>query len=693
VFDDDGLVRDDASPELARLRADLRRAEGAIHRALQRIVGALKGTGVLQDEYWTVRNGRHVLPVRAGSRGRVSGIVHGSSGSGETLYIEPAEVVEAANDAQILHQREEDEVVRILRALTAELRPHLPQITEDLETLGELDMLNALGRVACERGWKVPVLVERGAVKMYSAHHPLLQIEPGRRSIPITLTLDADDRAIVISGPNAGGKTTAMKTLGLNALLLQSGSPIPASADSQLPFFDGFFADIGDQQDLGEGVSTFTGHLKRVKEILSIVTGRSLVLLDELGTGTDPEEGGALAQAILESLVASGALTVATSHLGPLKQWAETTRGARNASFSLDESTHRPTFRLRLDLPGASEALQIAENEGMPRELLARARSLVGEQKVQLGELLRRIESRERELASLVKETSARASSLEEQEKAVRRRAEELRDERRVARQKAGDEAERAAREVRERFEKLIANMPGEEELAQRRRALSDGRKAIIAEQGRLAAWRKEGESDRDAGLPAEARPGRRVFVPAFGKWGEVIWADADTGRARVNVGNVEVEVGLQSLRDKEPPKPPPPRREEIERRGPREKKSRRVKAALEELSTLPPEAAGPAPVPRRREARGVTAPPRHEALGLELDLHGYRADEAITALERYLDRALLAGFPKVRIIHGTGQGKLYRVVHDYLRDSPAVARFRFGGVEEGGGGVTVVEF
>jgi DNA mismatch repair protein MutS2 len=693
VFDEDGLVRDNASPELASIRSELRRAEGAIMRTLQRIVGSLKGAGVLQEEYWTLRNGRHVVPVRAGSRGRVPGIVHGSSASGETLYIEPAEVVEAANDAEILRQREEDEVMRILRALTAELRPHLPELRADLDTLGELDLLNALARIACERGWKVPLAVERGAVKLYSAHHPLLQIEPGRRSIPITLALDASDRAVVLSGPNAGGKTTAMKTLALNALLLQSGSPIPASPDSQLPFFDGFFADIGDQQDLGEGVSTFTGHLKRVKDILNIVTHRSLVLLDELGTGTDPEEGGALAQAILETLMEHGALTIATSHLGPLKHWAEVTPGARNASFSLDESTHRPTFRLRLDLPGASEALQIAENEGMPRELLARARALVGEQKIQLGELLRRIEARERDLAILVKDTSARAAALEEQERIAKRRAEELREEKRALHKRAGEEAEKAAREVRERFEKMIANLPGEEELAQRRRMLADGRKGIIAEQGRLAAWRKEADADRDNAVPAEARPGRRVFVPAFGKWGEVVWADADSGRARVMVGNVEVEVGLQSLRDKEPPKQPVVRREDNESRGPKQKKSRRVKAALEELASLPPEAAGPAFNPRRRHHKPISAPVAQEPLRMELDLHGYRADDAIAELDRYLDRALLAGYPKVRIIHGTGQGKLYRVVHEFLRDFPAVRRFRFGGTEEGGGGVTVVEF
>jgi DNA mismatch repair protein MutS2 len=202
---------------------------------------------------------------------------------------------------------------------------------------------------------------------------------------------------------------------------------------------------------------------------------------------------------------------------------------------------------------------------------------------------------------------------------------------------------------------------------------LADGRKGIIAEQGRLAAWRKEADADRDNAVPAEARPGRRVFVPAFGKWGEVVWADADSGRARVMVGNVEVEVGLQSLRDKEPPKQPVVRREDN--------------------ASLPPEAAGPAFNPRRRHHKPISAPVAQEPLRMELDLHGYRADDAIAELDRYLDRALLAGYPKVRIIHGTGQGKLYRVVHEFLRDFPAVRRFRFGGTEEGGGGVTVVEF
>ncbi|MDK2972582.1 MAG: mismatch repair protein MutS2 [Candidatus Sumerlaeota bacterium] len=705
IFDKDGLVRDDASRDLARLRAERRRQEGTVQRSVQRTLDSLRGRNILQDELTTIRNGRHVFPVRASARSRVPGILHATSATGETVYIEPNELVELANAIELVRQQELQEIHRLMRELTALLRPWLPVMTANVTVLAEVDGVQALARNAARRAWKVPVVGGGGALKLYAAHHPLLHILHEDESVPIDVALDASDRLILLSGPNAGGKTTAMKTIALCALLVQCGSPVPTSPDARLPVFDAVLADIGDQQDLGEGLSTFTGHVRRLKEILAQAGPRTLVLFDELGTGTDPEEGGALAQATLEELLERAGLTIATSHMGPLKKWAEDTPGVRNASFSLNSETQQPTFRLRLDLPGASEALVIARNEGLPRRLLDRARSLVGDQKVAMGELLQRIEERERRLGDQLREAQARAESLEQQERIVRQRAEQLREERRTHKAEALSEREKAVREVRERIERLIANLPGETELRQRKDALNTARLTTMRELQNMAQERellKSGtESPGHGGTFAE---GQRVYVRAFANWGTIVRMDSDGRKARVVIGNVEADVPVETLARKEPPRlklPEDDKPSAPQVKGARKKKkrSRRLKGSIEEVASpvvvraLPRRAAPSRP--------GAGTPPStlgnalrfsRESISFELDLHGYRVDEALPEIDRYLDRALLAGYPHVRIIHGTGAGKLYRAVHEFLRTLPHVKAFRFATPDEGGGGCTVVD-
>ncbi|MBX3730857.1 MAG: Smr/MutS family protein [Candidatus Sumerlaeia bacterium] len=713
VFDADGLVRDDASRDLARIRSDRRRHEAHQKRTVQRLLETLRGHNVLQDDFTTLRDGRHVFPVRASARSRLPGIVHATSGTGETVYVEPNEVVEVSNRLELVRQEEQQEINRLLRELTAELRPHLPDLESNLEILAQVDAVQGLARHAARRSWKIPVVAEGGALKLFAAHHPLLHVLHPDESVPITVTLEQQDRLLLLSGPNAGGKTTAMKTIALCAVLVQCGSPIPASPDSRIPIFDAVLADIGDQQDLGEGLSTFTGHVRRLKEVMAAAGRRSLVLFDELGTGTDPEEGGALAQAVLEELVGRAGLTLTTSHLGPLKKWAEDTPGARNASFGLDPATQRPAFRLRLDLPGASEALIIARNEGLPTRLLERARSLVGEQKAALGELIHRIEERERLLGDALRETEARAQALEQQEKLAQHRAEQLREERRRFKAEALDERDRLLREARERLERLIADLPGEEELRQRKDALNRARGEALAEQQRITAERRllERPAPTSAPEPGGLRSGARVWVRPLRAWATVLTLDPDTQKARVLIGSVEADVRLDDLQrrapepvevadtlDSEPVAAPEAKR--------RKKKSRRLKAPIEQVATSTPSLPVNRPTPRRAPKPPSEPPPeptpttlgntlvfRREHVPLELDLHGYRVDEALAALDRYLDRALLADYPHVRIVHGTGEGRLYRAVHEFLRGCRHVKRFRFGTPDEGGGGCTIVEF
>lgn len=702
VFDADGLIRDQASPELARLRSRVRHAENAMRRQTEQVRERLRGTDVLQEEFSTIRNGRHVFPVRAAMRRRLPGIVHGSSNSGETVYIEPLEVIEAANEVELAREAEQEEVRRILAELTEMLRAHLDALRADQETLAVIDGVHTVARHAAQHRWRIPVVVESGPLRLRDAHHPLLHLAPDVESVPVTVALEPKDRVIVVSGPNAGGKTTMMKTVALTTVLLQSGVPVPASPDSTVPVYRGFHADIGDRQDLGEGISTFSGHVRRLNEIIRWADDRALVLLDELGTGTDPEEGGALAVALLEELGDRAALTIATSHLGPVKQWAEEAPGARNASFSLDPGTRRPAFRLRLDLPGASEALVIAENERLPRRVLDRARALVGEQKLAMGDLLRRIEERERLLGEKLREAEARAEALESQERLARQRAEDLRAERRRVRETALAEREEAVRVARERIEKLIADLPSVDALAQRKAALNEARTAAHGEQRRIGAERRLLDRDgEDSPDPNTLRPGTEIFVRAFGRWGTVARVLDGKDKALVTVGGLNVEVAVEGLSRTEPA--PTPKfsitdsgdgdEGSAQAEGGKKKKRRKSKRLRAAMEVLPK-----AQEPRMQGTRPAksylaSASASHsEAVPMELDLHGFRVEEALAALDKYLDRALISDYPHVRIVHGTGQGRLYRAVHEFLRTHPSVVRFRFGTQEEGGGGVTIVE-
>ncbi len=690
LLDEKGGLRDDATPELAQCRRGLREGERRLLRTVSDLAARLHDSGILQDKLSTIRNGRHVLPVRTSARGRLRGIMHGSSASGETVYIEPPEIVEASNELEVLREREIREIHRILAELTDELRPWADLGLHNVAVLRHVDGLLAIARTAHEKGWSYPLVTRGGPLRLFNAHHPLLQLR-APRSVPITMLLEPGDQCLVLSGPNAGGKTTAMKTIGLLAVLVQCGCPVPAFPDSAIPFFTAVHADIGDTQSLEEGVSTFTGHIRHIADMYRQADGQALVLLDELGTGTDPHEGGALAIAILMGLLRRASLTVTTSHLGPVKTWAEDTPGVRNASFSLDPETRAPTFRLRLDLPGASEALEIAEREGLDARLLAEARKLVGESHLRMGDLLRRIEEREQRLGAAVREAEARAASLAEQERVARARSESLRDERREFRDSLAAEKERAIAETRERVERLIAGLPGEEELQRRKEALVRAREELLRSQQLTGEERRRLAEEQVR--TGEITTGQRVFIATLGQWGEVLREEKSGKAFRVLVGNLEVSATTEDLLDHDPAQRREERRqltEEVEtsaaprKRG---KKSRRARQALRRVEPSPPSSQASSFSFRSASVTSVQRPS-----SMTLDLHGYRVEEALAELDRFIDRSLLANFPYIKICHGTGTGRLYRAVHEFLRGHPSVRNYRFATPDEGGGGMTIVD-
>jgi len=655
ALDDDGTLRDDASPALRRLRVRLRELRRELVKRLEAFFQQPGADTLFQERYVTVRHGRYVLPVLAGAKGRLRGIVHDRSQSGATIFVEPESVVEDNNALVDLARDEDAEVLRVLAALTDAVREALPELSRLVDGIGEADLIFARAELAERMQATEPAVGVARVVEVRDARHPLLLAQgwkqPARTVVPVDLLLDADRPLLVITGPNAGGKTVALKTLGLLAMMAQAGLHVPAREGARLPRLSRLFAIIGDDQSVAENLSTFSAFVKALREVLEHVDATSLVLLDELGAGTDPDDGAALAQAVLEELAARGCLCVASTHLEPLKGFAATHGRARNASVEFDAKRLEPTFRLVYDRPGQSYALAIGARLGLPPALIERARGHRSTQQRDLQELIARLDARDRQDA----ERTALLEKRELDSAALLRRAEA---EAEAARDTARDSVARARAEA----QKLVADV---------RRAVNAEwdtlkrsertRKSLEASRGRLREVGQRAaeplpEGEREAG-GREAAAGDRVTIAHLGLTGEVV--ETSGGQATVRAGAVTVKVPARALR--------------VIGRG---------------------ESAPSQPSLLRREGRvrggGISAQTRD--IGPELHLIGRTADEAREALEKYLDDAFLAGLPSVRIIHGKGTGTLRRTVHELLAGHPLVAEHRAGALHEGGEGATVAQ-
>lgn len=644
LFKEDGEIKDNATPELKRLRRMAASSEKSIQTILRNHIRKLSGSNVLQEEYYTLRGDRYVLPVRSGARNKVQGIVHDASKSGETLFIEPMGVVESANELAEIRIAIREELKRILFQTTEEVRTYIDQIRLNWTLAIEFDLLYSKSRFASRHNLSIPAIVPDGTLELMNAHHPLLYLSSRERSVPLNLRLDEGDKILVISGPNAGGKTTALKTAGLLTMMVQAGLAVPVFPDSRFPIFQGWYADIGDAQDVTEGVSTFSAHIRKIIQIINECNEHSLILLDELGTATDPMEGGALAVAILETLGPKAALTIATSHLSPVKAWAHDYSSARNASFRLDSVTHQPTYEIILDIPGASEALHIARREGLPEAVLERASEVLPKGEIDLSEILQSLKKKEKELNERKKEVS----KLLREQKTLRKRIVELQDflnekERRLNMDMM-EEKERILKNTRRYIEKKIARLPG-------KKAMKEARRDVTREIQIVQKKKKElVERDVKPADPDQFYEGQPVTVSSMRDTGRIISIDRSKMSARIAVGGMEINAPLASLHPSE------------------------------EVSASPP------PVKKIRFTK-------RNDLSVEKDLHGMRVDEMLSEVEQYLNDAVLADLPYVKLMHGIGTGALRRALHDYLRQHPLVNDYRFGKPEEGGGGVTIVTF
>lgn len=655
VLTEDGSLRD--LPRLRSLQALLSHAQAESRRILDRMLSDPELRDALQSTAPTERDGRMVLAVKANFKGRVRGIAHEFSATGQTVFIEPLPLIDQNNRIMELQNRLQEEIRAILREASQAVHGLSGTIQKARRFLGAIDARLARALQALREGLTNAALLDEG-IRLYQARHPML----GKKAVPIDVDLPQGTRVLIITGPNTGGKTVSLKTMGLFALLHQFGAGIAAASTSGLAVFDNIFADIGDEQSIDQSLSTFSGHMKVISEIVAHSTDRSLILLDELGAGTDPEEGCAIAMALLDHFLAAGSLTVVTTHHGILKNYGYTRQGCLNASMEFDAEHLAPTYRMRMGIPGESRALEIAAATGLPSSLVQAARTYLSDERTDYAALIRSLGEKQRELDRLEQERRKLLKGAVEAKRAVDLKELRLRQRELELRRQGVSELNRLLAESRSTIENLVRQLreAGEtpdtgalrgvlRSLAREAEAQASALAESEAEIARLreASGMAAGGSISDAG---ELRPGDRVKIAASGKEATVLQV-LDARNVKLAVGSLRMTISIDKLR-----------------LLPGKQSQQRPSVTVELASS---------PAPGRCAA--------------EIDLRGMRLQEALQVLERHIDAASLAGLSTFAIIHGTGEGVLSRGIHEWLRHHPSVADYYFARPEDGGFGKTWV--
>ena len=640
----DGTVADFASVALARLRRDVERQRQQIQQSLERFLRTHHEDGTLQEDFVTIRNDRFVVPVVTGRERRVEGVIHGASGSGHTLFVEPLETIELNNELVRLHEEELREVHRILREFTARLREHAVEIGSTARALGTLELLFAKAEFALDFQCSIPTLSPEGArrLNLREARHPLLVdlFRTLRKNVvPVSLSLDDSERTLLISGPNTGGKTVALKTVGLLALMTQAGLPVPA-VEAEFPLFDDVLADIGDHQSILESLSSFSAHIMALRRMLDAAGRDSLVLIDELGRATDPEEGGALGVAVLEDFRRRGGFTLASTHLMAMKVYGAATVGVRNGSMGFDDETLEPTYVLRLGAPGKSAGLDIASRLGLDPALIAAARE--------------RMTSAERDVSHFLSELNTRLDAIEQERRDIAARAEAL------------SERERSLQQTWER--KYMAKLSEIEQRA-----------ATLASQFEQRAH----ETIEDLSQKARTRIAKtkREYQEAV----EAITAPAVKATGQVSPPRLKLEPGAR-VRLKGIRQPATVRRLLAGDLLEVDAGFLKMQVSSSDVEEVLPVGEGPAKTVSFRQG------PSFDGSYREINVIGQRAEAAVEQVDKMLDSAALAQVDRVRIVHGHGMGILKRAIADLLKENPHVEKFYFAPPEQGGSGATIVE-
>lgn len=677
TISDRAEVLDSASDKLASLRREIKVAHERLMSRLQKMVTDTHIAPMLQEALITQRNGRYVIPLRAEFKGRVRSIIHDQSSSGATLFVEPLVIVDLNNQWHEAQLAERDEIRRILAELSDEIGAHAEQITLLVNALAQFDMAIACAKYAADLNAVEPILEPLqqrpnqnhpgSVIRLEEARHPLLDQQT---VVPIDVILDERTFAVVITGPNTGGKTVSLKTVGLLVMMAQSGLHIPARSGSVLSIFRNVYADIGDEQSIEQSLSTFSGHIRNIVRVLRRAEESTLVLLDELGAGTDPQEGAALARSILTYLVERRIPCLVATHYPELKVFAHGTPGVINASMEFDLDSLQPTYHLTIGLPGRSNALAIARRLGLPAKIIDDARSTLNPDELRAEDLLNEIHH-QRDLARRARaDADNEKREVHRQRQELHARLEKIEDERRAVLEKARAKAESDASELQDELETLRRS------LARARQPL-DALKPIQEQVSEISnAVQRPVERRGQTGQTDAPRPlrlGDKVRVRSIKMQG-VITAMSDSD-FEVQVGNLRVRARHTDLVRANEPEPEPvesssDRAGSVDRAGSSRPVSGRTRISSD---------SGKDPIT-----------PFHPSPGMELDVRGQRAEDALDALERYLESAYLAGLPFVRIIHGKGTGRLRQVIRESLHQSPHVKNFESGQEKEGGDGVTV---
>jgi DNA mismatch repair protein MutS2 len=665
--DPSGEVVDEASPELKGLRDRLRKQRARLRGTLESYLRGKDTAKYLQQQIVTDRNGRYVLVIRAENRTAIPGIVHGSSASGASLFLEPLSTVEINNDIVALEQQEREEVRRILLALADAFRSRAAELHRTIEAATTLDVVQAKARYSLAVGGVLPAISSDGRLELRGARHPLL-IARGIEVTPVDLLLVPPARALVITGPNTGGKTVALKTAGLLPMMAQSGLLIPAADGTQVPVFHSVFADIGDEQSIADNLSTFSAHIANVVAMDQALALPALVLLDEAGGGTDPNEGGALATAIIDHFRQRGAMVVATTHFDALKTYASTTEGVSSAGFGFNPETFAPTYRLHYGSPGSSLALEIATRLGLPADIIEQARAQRTKREAQLAEHLAQVARERQGLEHEHRLVARERQMVDETQRKLQAREQELRDREETFRKRLDQRLDERLRDARREIDAIVDALKTR---ASTITADADRRAARLVPTGDIGSARAEARSAL-AGVAARLRESvdgatRPTSPPSAASSRPAAEGD------RVAVGPLGLEGIVQSLHDGTA---------DVDVRG------KRLRARIDELRVITPAAAASS----SRVHVSVAMAPREAAAPSEINVIGAHAEEAVDRVGRFLDEAVVAELRTLRIIHGYGTGALRRSIAELLRGHPLVSNFHPAQDNQGGGGVTVVE-
>lgn len=644
-------MADNASSELKNIRRSITRQNDAIKNRINNILNSADNRTYLQDSIVTIRDGRYVIPVKAEHRGRFQGIIHDQSSTGATLFIEPQVIVNMNNELRELELAEKVEVERILAELSSAVAEHFHEIMNNQKLLIDLDVIFAKGKLSMLMGGEAPEIAEDGMLNLKSARHPLID---KKKVIPIDVKLGDDYKTLVVTGPNTGGKTVTLKTVGLLVLMAQSGLHIPAAMTSRIPVFERVFADIGDEQSIEQSLSTFSSHMKNIVYILGEVNNNSLVLLDELGAGTDPTEGAALAISILENLKNWGACTIATTHYNELKKYALSTDGVENGSMEFNINTLSPTYRLMTGIPGKSNAFEISRKLGLSEELINRASELLERKDIEFEDVIQSIEKDKKRAEEERDEAIMLNISMKKQKEELEKQAVRIKEQERDIIQKAKEEARSILKEAKDTagdVSKELRRLSKIDSLGERNRRFDETKKRLKEAEDKFAERMVRRVNQSPVNVD-KLKVGDKVRVLTLDQAGEILSLPDSKGDLVVKVGIMKVNINVDDLMFLE---------NDI-------KKEDKAKGRY-----------------------GSLYKSKAQSISVSVNVQGENLDDAVMDVDKYLDDAFMAGLKEVTVIHGRGEGILKEGLRKLFRRHKHVASYRKGGYNEGGDGVTIV--